>query len=166
MKADAQGNIYFVDRTKDALRRRGENISAYEVEIAVAAFPGVAEVACVPVPSDLSVDHDVKVWIVPAAGVEIDLAELLQFCVASMPHFMVPRYFELTGALPKTPNAKVQKYLLRERGNTDSTWDIEAAGYRVTRRGLERPQPNADTTGRPPAVAANSSDMQARGRTY
>jgi crotonobetaine/carnitine-CoA ligase len=138
MKTDAEGNIYFVDRTKDALRRRGENVSAYEVEVAVAAFPGVAEVACVPVPSDLGVDHDVKVWIVPAADVEIDLAELLQFCVTSMPHFMVPRFFELTEDLPKTPNAKVQKYLLRERGNTDATWDIQAAGYRVTRRGLER----------------------------
>jgi crotonobetaine/carnitine-CoA ligase len=137
MKADAEGNIYFVDRTKDALRRRGENISAYEVEIAVAAFPGVAEVACVPVPSDLGVDDDVKVWIVPAAGVAFDLAKLLKFCVASMPHYMVPRYFELVGDLPKTPSAKVQKYLLRERGNTAATWDIQAAGYRVTRRGLE-----------------------------
>lgn len=142
LRADGSGALHFVDRTGDAIRRRGENVSAFEVEAGVSGFPGIAEVAAVPVPSDSGVDHDIKAWIVAAAGTEIDWADadwvkLLEHCAATMPHFMVPRYFELTEELPKSPSAKVQKYLLRERGNTASTWDSVAHGLVVTRRGLE-----------------------------
>lgn len=138
LRADESGALHFVDRAGDAIRRRGENVSAFEVEVGVSAFPGIAEVAAVPTPSDSGVEHDIKAWVVPAQDAEIDFVKLLEYCAATMPHFMVPRYFELTTELPKTPSAKVQKYLLRERGNTDSTWDSLTHGFVVTRRGLER----------------------------
>lgn len=138
LREDEDGNLCFVDRSGDAIRRRGENISAYEVEVGMSTYPGIAEVAVVSVPSESGVEHDVKAWVVPKPGVELDPADLLAHCAAQLPHFMVPRYFEITTELPKTPSAKVQKYVLRERGNTESTWDSEAHGLVVTRRGLER----------------------------
>jgi crotonobetaine/carnitine-CoA ligase len=138
MRRDAEGNFYYVDRNKDALRRRGENISSHEVEAEVIRYPGVAEVACVPVRSGTEVDDEVKVWVVPQDGTELDLGELLEFCVENLPHFAVPRYLELADELPKTASAKVQKFQLRERGNGPATWDREEHGYRVTRQGLSR----------------------------
>jgi len=138
LRSDGDGNWFFHDRRKDCLRRRGENISSFDVERGVAAHPGVAEVACVAVRSDLGVDDDVKVWIVPAAGAGIDLAALVEDLVGRLPHFMVPRYYELTDALPKTPTMRVQKHVLRARGNSERTWDREVAGLRVTRDGLVR----------------------------
>jgi carnitine-CoA ligase len=136
LRKDADGNYFYVDRLKDALRRRGENISSFEVEQQVTTFPGVAEAACVADRSDVAVDDDVKVWIVPSPGAVIDFAELLRHCVDNLPHFAVPRYFQLIDALPKTASARVQKYSLRERGNTADTWDREQHGLTVTRDGL------------------------------
>jgi carnitine-CoA ligase len=138
LRRDADGNHFFVDRQRDALRRRGENISTYEVEREVLAFPDVAEVACVAERSGAAVDDEVKVWLVPRAGARIVPEELLRFCVARMPHFMVPRYIEVTDELPKTASARVQKYQLRERGSSQRTWDREMHGWKVTRSGLER----------------------------
>jgi crotonobetaine/carnitine-CoA ligase len=138
LRRDADGNFFYVDRGKDALRRRGENISSFEVETQLAAHPGVAEAACVPERSDAGVDDEVKVWIVPTPGVELDFAELLRHCLDRLPYFAVPRYFEQIDELPKTASARVQKYLLRERGNGELTWDRERHGMRVTRRGLVR----------------------------
>jgi crotonobetaine/carnitine-CoA ligase len=139
LRRDPDGNHFFVDRAKDALRRRGENISTCEMEAEVLAHPGVAEAACVGHREAGWIDDEVKVWVVPVPGAEVDPAELLRFCVARMPHFMVPRYLELVDELPKTPTAKVPKYLLRERGNSAATWDREAHGFRVTRDGLLGP---------------------------
>ena len=138
LRADADGNHFFVDRTKDALRRRGENISSAEVEAEVASHPTVAEVACVAHPAE--VDDDVKVFLVPAGGGSVDFPALLEYLIDRMPYFMVPRYFELVDALPKTATNKVQKHDLRARGNSDATWDREAHGYKVTRHGLARPE--------------------------
>ncbi len=131
LSRDAEGNHFFVDRRTDSLRRRGENISSFEVEAEVSAFPGVAEVACVAHREPGWIDDEVKVWLVPAAGAEVDPAALLRFCAARMPHFMVPRYLEICPQLPKTPTAKVAKYQLRARGNGEHTWDREAAGLSV-----------------------------------
>jgi carnitine-CoA ligase len=141
LRCDAEGNFFYVDRLKDAIRRRGENISTFEVEAEVAAHPAVAEVACVGVRSDTGVDDEVKVWIVPADAGELEFDELLRFCAERMPHFMVPRYYELIDALPKTPSARVRKHTLRERGNGPDTWDREAHGWKLGRGGLARPQP-------------------------
>jgi crotonobetaine/carnitine-CoA ligase len=136
LRRDAGGNHFFVDRSKDALRRRGQNISSFEVERVVAEYPGVIEVACVPDRSAVDVEDEVKVWVVAAPGVSLDFADLLRHCADRLPHYMVPRYFELAAELPKTPSAKVRKFELRDRGNTAATWDRVQHGLDVTRHGL------------------------------
>ncbi len=136
MRRDADGVHYLVDRVKDALRRRGENISTFEVEREVAAHPAVQEAACVGYPSPAG-DDDVKVFLVLRPDTTLDQADLVAHLVERLPHFMVPRYYEVIDAMPKTPTMKVQKFVLRERGNSGATWDLEAdGGKRVTRSGL------------------------------
>lgn len=135
MRKDADGTYFFVDRMKDAIRRRGENISSFEVEAEIAAHPLVNEVAVVPVPSELS-EEDVMCIVAPVAGKSIDPKELLEFLVPRMPHFMVPRYVRIVDALPKTPTQKIQKHLLRAEGLTDDTWDREKAGIKIKRQRL------------------------------
>ena len=132
-RRDAAGHFFFSDRMKDALRRRGENISSFEVERVINEYPAVYESAVVGVPSDLTED-EIKAVIVPRDRQRIDPAELTAFLIERLPYFMVPRYLEFTGALPKTPTQKVHKHLLRERGAGRSVWDREAAGI-VLRRG-------------------------------
>ncbi len=134
-RRDVDGNFFFVDRLKDAIRRRGENISSFEVEAEVNAHPAVREAAAVGVPSEFGED-DVLAVVAPVAGKTIDPAELLQFLVPRMAHFMVPRYVRILPELPKTPTQKVQKNLLRDAGVTADTWDREAAGIRVRRERL------------------------------
>ena len=131
-RRDDDGYFYFVDRRKDAIRRRGENISSFEVEAEVVAYPAVREAAAFGVPSELSED-DVMIAVAPVAGQTIDPAALTHFLVERMAYFMVPRYIRILDELPKTPSAKVQKHLLRAEGVTGDTWDREAAGIRVKR---------------------------------
>jgi crotonobetaine/carnitine-CoA ligase len=138
MRRDEEGRFFYVDRVKDSLRRRGENISSAEVEYEVKAFPGITEAACVAYRMPNATDDEVKVWIVPGKGQSIDCEALLRFCVERMPYFMVPRFFEVIEELPKTHNQKILKFDLRERGNSAQTWDREAHGFLVTRTGLER----------------------------
>jgi crotonobetaine/carnitine-CoA ligase len=136
MRRDGAGNYYYVDRQKDAIRRRGENVSSHEVEAEVIRYPGINDVACVPFRETTDVDDEVKVWIVREPGHQIDWPELLAFCVEHLPHFAVPRFFEVVESLPRTATGKVQKFALRDRGNGEHTWDREAYGYRVTKTGL------------------------------
>jgi carnitine-CoA ligase len=118
-RADAAGNIYFADRKKDAIRRRGENISSYEVEHAVLQHPAVLQCAAVAVKSEVSED-DVKIVVVRRPHSELSAQELWRFCEENMPRFWVPRYIEFRSELPMTANHKVQKHLLRENeGCTD-----------------------------------------------
>lgn len=127
-KYDEDGNYTFVDRIKDAIRRRGENISSFEVESYVSKHPAVQECAAVAVPSQHGED-EVKVVVVPAAGASVDPRELIEFLVPTMPRFMIPRYVEVVDALPKTPTMRVRKVELRSDGGvTNTTWDREAAG--------------------------------------
>jgi crotonobetaine/carnitine-CoA ligase len=126
------GYLYFRDRMKDYIRRRGENISSFEVEAVVNAYPKVLESAAVAVKSEVGED-EVKIVIVPKPGEKISPVELLDFCQDRMPHFAVPRYVEFMDSLPKTPNEKVQKAKLREIGITQNTWDRESVGYKVKR---------------------------------
>jgi crotonobetaine/carnitine-CoA ligase len=136
MKVDGHGNYYLVDRVKDALRRRGENVSTFEVEREVVTHPAVQEVACLGFPSPAG-DDEVKVYLVLQPEKSLDYEELARYLVERMPHFMVPRYYEIVDALPKTPTMKVQKFVLRDAGNSDRTWDLEEHGrLRVTRNGL------------------------------
>jgi crotonobetaine/carnitine-CoA ligase len=136
-RRDEDGNFFFVDRLKDAIRRRGENISSFEVEAELMAHPAVREAAAVAVPSEHGEDEVLAV-VAPVAGGSVDPAELLGFLVPRMPHFMVPRYVRVLAELPKTPTQKVQKNLLRADGVTPDTWDREAAGIRVRRERLAR----------------------------
>jgi crotonobetaine/carnitine-CoA ligase len=129
---DEQGYMFFVDRIKDYIRRRGENISSFEIERAVNAHPKVVESAAISVKSELSED-EVKIIIVLRKGEKLSPEELLIFCEERMPYFAVPRYVEFVESLPKTANEKIQKSKLREAGITTHTWDREKAGYRVKR---------------------------------
>jgi crotonobetaine/carnitine-CoA ligase len=123
---DADGNFYFVDRIKDAIRRRGENISSAEVEAEVNSHPAVLESAAVAVPSEYGED-EVKIVVVPQPGQAIDPGELTGYLATRMAKFMVPRYVEITDALPKTPTEKIRKVELRAAGITPGTWDRLAA---------------------------------------
>ena len=125
-RKDEDGNYYFVDRIKDALRRRGENVSSFEVEAAVLQHPGVQECAAVAVPSELGED-EIKVFVVGVGGAPVDPADLIEFLEPRMPKFMLPRYVEVIDALPKTDATfRTRKVELRAAGVTAATWDREA----------------------------------------
>lgn len=122
---EADGALRFVDRIKDAIRRRGENISSYEVEQVLLSHPDVATAAVYPVRSELAED-EVMAALIPRPGVALELAELARWCESRLPYFAVPRYIDVVHDLPHTENGKVQKYKLRERGVTGRTWERPA----------------------------------------
>jgi crotonobetaine/carnitine-CoA ligase len=134
-RQDQDGYFFFVDRMKDAIRRRGENISSFEVEAEVCAHPDVREAAAIAVPSELSED-EVMIVVAAVPGRSIDHMSLSTFLMRRMPYFMVPRYIRILDELPKTPSAKVLKTELRKEGVTSDTWDREAAGLRTRRENL------------------------------
>jgi crotonobetaine/carnitine-CoA ligase len=133
--SDEAGNFFFVDRMKDAIRRRGENISSFEVEAEIGAHPKVRETAVVGVPSEFGED-DVMAIVAPVPGAEIDPLEIISFLTPRLPHFMVPRYIRLMADLPKTPTQKIEKHVLRSEGITQDTWDREQVGIRLKREKL------------------------------
>ncbi|HEU0223291.1 MAG TPA: AMP-binding protein [Paracoccaceae bacterium] len=129
---DADGFLYFVDRKKDYLKRRGENISSFEMEVALKAHPAILEVAVHAVASDLG--DDVKVTAVLRPGATLTERDYCLWIAERVPYFAVPRYVEFRPALPKNPQDKVLKYLLRDEGRTPATWDLEASDIRIARR--------------------------------
>jgi carnitine-CoA ligase len=133
---DAEERYFFVDRLKDAIRRRGENISSLEVEQAVLGMPEILDAAAIPVPSDFSED-EVMIVVEPRPGCTVDPVAMIEFLIPRMAHFMVPRYVRVMAALPKTPTNKVQKAVLREQGVTTDTWDRERAGIVLKRSRFE-----------------------------
>jgi carnitine-CoA ligase len=119
LRRDEDGWYYFVDRLKDALRRRGENISSYEVEAPLLDHPDVAECAVIAVPAEHAAGEDeVMAVIVPVAGSSPPPAAIWAWCDERLPAFAVPRYLRFVDALPMTPSEKVQKRALREQGVT------------------------------------------------
>lgn len=136
-RADADGYVYFVGRKKERIRRRGENISGFEVERVVGMHPEVAEVAAVAHPAAVGED-DVRCVIIRSPGSSLKAVDLMDWLQPRMPHFMMPRYIEFVDEMPRTPSAKIEKYKLVEAGLGPSTWDREAEGYR-----LERAKPAA-----------------------
>lgn len=125
-RRDEQGFYYFADRLKDAIRRRGENISAFEIETIASQIVGVTEAAAFAVPSE-DMEDEVMLAVVAAEGLEIDIAELWAALKRRLPLYAVPRFIEILDELPKTPTSKVRKADLRERGVSDSTWDALAS---------------------------------------
>ena len=123
---DVEGYYRFIDRMKDAIRRRGENVSSYEVEQVLLSHPDVAGAAAFPVQSELAED-EVMAAIVPRDGHALTPAMLADYCKGRMPAFAIPRYIEFVSVLPMTENGKVQKFRLRERGVTATTWDRQTA---------------------------------------
>lgn len=125
LRKDEDGWYYFVDRYKDALRRRGENISSYEVEQAFLQHPAVSECAVIGVPADVEAGEDEVLAVVVVSG-HVDCAELLLWCEGRIPAFAIPRFIRVVNALPKTPSEKVRKAALREDGVTVDTYDRSA----------------------------------------
>jgi carnitine-CoA ligase len=130
---DEEGYLYFRDRVKDVIRRRGENISSFSIESVANTHPAVDESAAIAVPAEHGVgaEDEVKLCVVLKHGEDLDPAELHAYCAQRMPYFAVPRYIEYVAEIPKTANEKVRKNVLREQGITANTWDREAAGIQV-----------------------------------
>ena len=132
-KFDEQGFFYFVDRKKDYLRRRGENISSFEMEAAFARHPAIAEVAVHAVPSPRGED-DVKVTAILHPGATLAAEDLFRWAVDAVPYYALPRYIEFRDTMPKNPQGRVLKYQLRDEGKTASTWDQETSDITVAKR--------------------------------
>ena len=130
---DEDGNYYFVDRAKDYIRRRGENISSFEVESIVNEYPAIAECGAAAVPAEQGED-EVKIAVVLQPEAEFDPVELIEFLVPRMPRFAIPRYVEIWDELPKTEaTARIQKAKIREAGVSADTWDRIEAGVKLPR---------------------------------
>ena len=131
-RMDEDGYFYFIDRKKDVVRRKGENISSYEVERIINKHPAIRDTAIIGVPSELT-EEEVLAVIQLKDGRKLDPAELLDFCQQHLPHFAVPRYVRFIDEFPRTPSQRIEKYKLREEGVTKDTWDREEAGYKIAR---------------------------------
>jgi len=131
-RSDENGFYYFVDRKKDALRRRGENISSYEVEKVINSHEAVLESAAVAVKSELGED-EIMICLMLKPGQTLAPEDLIAFCKERMAYFMVPRYVRIMDQLPKTATQRTQKAKLREEGLTPDTWDREIAGKKLER---------------------------------
>ena len=131
---DADGYLYFVDRKKEAIRRRGENISAYEVELILSRHPAILEVAAIPVASEMSED-DVMVYVVLRPGETMTHADVVHFAAEHMSYFMVPRFVEFIESLPKTATEKLEKYKLKQdaQARRAELWDREREGVVLAR---------------------------------
>lgn len=126
---DESGNMFFVDRLKERIRRRSENISAYDIETAALGFAHIREVAAVGVPSEFTNDDDIKLCV--SCEKPFSPVDLIAFLTTKLPHFMIPRYIEIMEALPRTPTNKVRKRALSESGVGPDTWDRNRANVRL-----------------------------------
>ena len=132
-RMDGDGFFYFADRKHDYLRRRGENISSQELEVTFMAHPDIVGVAVHAVPSELTED-DVKVTAVLRPGAALAPSDLFEWSKERVPYFALPRYIEFRTELPTSPLGRVHKYLLREQGCTEGTWDRDTAEVSWERR--------------------------------
>jgi crotonobetaine/carnitine-CoA ligase len=133
-RMDPDGYVYFMDRVKDYIRRRGENVSSMEVEKIVSSHDAIREAAAIGVKAGegASSEDEIMVVAIPE-GQAPDPVELTHWLAERMPYFMVPRYLRFVNVLPKTPTERVQKVKLRDEGITADTWDREAAGVTIKR---------------------------------
>ncbi len=134
-RRDAEGNYFFMDRIKDTVRRRGENISSFEVEAAVLSHPDVDEAIAVGVKSEIE-EQEVLVAVKIKAGRTVDPRALIEFLLPKLAYFMVPRYVRMVDEIPKTETNKARKVVFRDQGVTADTWDRESAGMKLHRERL------------------------------
>lgn len=134
-RMDQDGYVYFVDRVKDYIRRRGENISSFEVERIICQHPEVAEAAAFGIRSSGGkyAEDELMVVVVRKQGSKLSFEDLIKHCEERMPYFMIPNYIRFVDKLPKTPTERVRKHPLKEEGITPDTWDMAKAGYKVKR---------------------------------
>ncbi len=131
-RMDEDGYFYFVDRKKQAIRRRGENISSFEVESVISSHEAVLEACVVGVPSDVG-EEEVKAVVVLKAGQHTTEEELIRWCEPQLAYFSIPRYIAIRESLPKTPSERVEKFQLKKEGITSDCWDREAHGIELQR---------------------------------
>lgn len=132
-RIDEEGFLHFSDRKKDMIRRRGENISSFELEAAIRNHPSVENVAAFAVPADIG-DDDVKVCITFTAGADPTPQDLFDFFAKHIPYFAIPRYIECMDVLPVNANGRVMKHILRDAGITKNDWDFEALGLSLDKQ--------------------------------
>ena len=129
---DPDGHYRFIDRMKDSIRRRGENVSSWEVEQTIQSHPAVAACAIYPLPSELGED-EVAAAILLEPGHSLAAVDIVRHCEGQIAHFAIPRYVRMVSQMPLTENGKIKKGVLRDAGVTTDTWDREAAGIRLRR---------------------------------
>jgi crotonobetaine/carnitine-CoA ligase len=129
-RRDEDGFLFYAGRKKDSVRRRGVNISAWEVERIVLTHDEIEECALIGVPGEMG-DDDLKLFIRPTPGSKPDALELIRWCEVRMPYFQVPRYIESIDEFPKTPTQRIKKSDLSR--DTGSCFDLDRSGYRIGR---------------------------------
>ncbi|MGI6247685.1 MAG: ATP-dependent acyl-CoA ligase [Pseudochelatococcus sp.] len=129
---EKDGHYRFIDRTKDAIRRRGENISSWEVEQTLLAHPAVEACAAYPLPSELGEDEVAVAVVLVTPGALLPL-DIVRHCEGKLPYFAVPRFVRIVSSMPLTENGKIRKFALRDEGRVADLWDREEAGYRIRR---------------------------------
>lgn len=127
---DEAGDFYYLGRKKDSFRRRGENISAWEVERIINAHPDIEESAVVGVDAEIG-EQDLKVFIKCAAGITLDPLDFIKWCEPRMPYYQIPRYITFVGDFAKAPTQRILKDYLST--DTKDCWDLKASGYRIRR---------------------------------
>jgi crotonobetaine/carnitine-CoA ligase len=132
-RVDDEGFLFFVDRKADYLRRRGENISSFEVERVLMGHGSLADVAVHAVPSEVTED-DLKITATLVEGATLTEEDLFRWCIDQLPYFALPRYIEFRDELPRSPVGRVLKRVLRDEGPNAATWDAEAAGIAYEKR--------------------------------
>ena len=130
-RMEADGFVTFVDRKKDMLRRRGENVSALALENLIRTHPAVADVAVSPVPGQFG-DDDIKASLVLADGAALEPGEFFEFMSGKVAYFAVPRYVDLRDALPVNALSRVMKHVLCDEGVTARMWDLNELGFVAT----------------------------------
>ncbi len=143
-RQDGDGNFFFVDRKKDTIRRRGENISSFEVENSVRQFADVDEVAAVGVESEIA-EQEVMVVVTSKPGRTVDPRALTEFLIPRLPYFMVPRYVRVVEQIPKTETNKIRKVYFRDQGITRRHVGSRARGHQAAPRQALGPQPVSAT---------------------
>ncbi len=128
---DENGQLRYVDRKKDSMRRRGENVSSFELERTISMFPGVKAVAVHAVTSALGED-EIKACIVEDQPGLVGVAPFFEYLKTNVPYFAIPRYVEILPNLPENAMKRVMKQTLRERG-IGAAWDFEAMGLYVSK---------------------------------